>query len=142
MRGICKTAGKLVDFPCASRACPLYADCLIEYERESLRIPTNEERIRGMLREELADFIIKYRDDMDDYETPTGECFELRADAIEATMKWLKEPSEISPKLVSVKDVLNALDEVFDETSPEDGAAQIALLKCRGRIRKLAEEGK
>ena len=142
MRGICKTAGKLVEFPCAARACPLYGDCLVEYERELMRVPTNEERIRGMLCEELSYLIVEYRDAADVYVTPAGECFDRYADAIEATMKWLKEPSEISPKLVSVKDVLNALDEVFNETSPEDEAAQMALLKCRGRIRKLAEEGK
>ena len=54
MKAKCKRSGETATWPCAARWCPLYHDCLCEYEEAAKHKPTNADRIRGMSDEELA----------------------------------------------------------------------------------------
>ena len=54
---------------------------------------TNADRIRAMSDEELAEQLIAYRDDWDDYETHVG-CFDKWEDAVKAEVDWLRQPAK------------------------------------------------
>lgn len=55
---------------------------------------TNADRIRSMPIEEIADWLIQYRDDWGDYCAPNSEFYDTYEEAKEATIKWLQQPAE------------------------------------------------
>ncbi len=58
MLGKCKMTGNEKMFPCSAAGCPLFGDCLVEYEKEhkknTAKPQTNADRIRAMSDELLA----------------------------------------------------------------------------------------
>ena len=50
----CKMTGKETELPCSVRGCPLFGDCLVEYEKAVQKPKTNADRIRAMTDEGLA----------------------------------------------------------------------------------------
>ena len=59
MEAKCKMSDGATTWPCAARWCPLYHDCLCEYESRAKRPPTNADRIRAMGDAELAKCLAK-----------------------------------------------------------------------------------
>lgn len=55
---------------------------------------TNADRLRAMSDEDLAGYLIQYRDDWDDYYTPGCNFYDTYEEALAATIKWLKQPVE------------------------------------------------
>ena len=60
MDAICKMSKKHTTWPCSARACPLFGDCYIEYEKAIQKHQTNADRIRAMSDEELAEWLYKF----------------------------------------------------------------------------------
>ncbi len=56
--------------------------------------PTNADRTRAISDEDLAEYLIQYRDDWGDYCTPNCEFYDTYEEAKNATIKWLKQPAE------------------------------------------------
>lgn len=58
---VCKMTGNEVTLPCSAAGCPLFGDCLTAYskasETKSPSIPTNEEWLRTISQDDLADTI-------------------------------------------------------------------------------------
>ena len=54
MDAICKMSKEHTTWPCSARACPLFGDCYVEYEKAIQKPQTNADRIRAMSDEELA----------------------------------------------------------------------------------------
>lgn len=57
MKAVCKMSKKETTWPCSARGCPLYGDCLVEYEAAEQKPMTNFEKIKGMCEIELAGFL-------------------------------------------------------------------------------------
>ena len=53
---ICKLNKNEVFYPC-SRNCPLFGDCVVEYEKQNKKPITNFDRIKAMSVEEMAEYI-------------------------------------------------------------------------------------
>lgn len=80
----CKLNGNEIEslFPCSIN-CPLFGDCLVQYEKESEKRsqPTNADRIRAMDDKELTEFLsAKLNDDF--YGCP------------DLILQWLQQPAE------------------------------------------------
>lgn len=90
----CKLSGKDVQLPCSARNCPLFGDCIVEYEKATKKKMTNAERIRGELLtdEGLAELLVVWLDDWGEYDTPVGR-FETREEAVDKTVEWLHQES-------------------------------------------------
>ena len=78
MNAKCKLSKEATTWPCAARWCPLYHDCLCEYEQITKNHPTNADRIRAMSDEELAGYILS---DLPIYRT------------YKRMLEWLQEPA-------------------------------------------------
>ena len=58
MTAICKMTGKETELPCSARACPLFGDCIVEFQkgcRKSKPKQTNADCIWAMSDEKLAE---------------------------------------------------------------------------------------
>lgn len=89
----CKTTGQLIELPCPASGCPLFGDCLAEYEKGQM---TNADRIRAMSDEELAQVLSSnctYREFCHGCvaEKDMPNCPE---DSIKKWTEWLKQPAE------------------------------------------------
>ena len=129
------------------QTCEKYPDCVTDGNivwpcgAYVMRHPSNGEVLRSESDWDLAERLIYYRDDWDDYVTPAGKCFSEIEDAIKRTVEWLREPAELKPLLVPIDKVFSVFDEAFLETDPGcSGEVQAVLLKCRARLRKIAED--
>ena len=55
MNAVCKMSKEQTIWPCSARACPLFWDCYLEYEKAVAKPFTIGDRIRAMTDEELAE---------------------------------------------------------------------------------------
>lgn len=89
MEAKCKMSDGATTWPCAARWCPLYHDCLCEYESRAKRPPTNADRIRAMGDDELAEELVKqYNCGWWDGNNGTD-----KEDLETAILLWLKKPA-------------------------------------------------
>ncbi len=56
---ICKLTNTLVSFPC-SNACPLFGDCVVEFEKTKQKPITQFDRIKAMDIDEMAEFLMNF----------------------------------------------------------------------------------
>lgn len=54
MTALCKMTNERVKMPCSYAGCPLFGDCLVAYEKATVKPKTNADHIRSMTDEELA----------------------------------------------------------------------------------------
>ena len=85
----CKTNGHLTELPCSASGCPLFGDCLAEYEKEQM---TNADRIRAMSDEELCKFLGECKF-CDICEEGCDNCT-YHGDCDKRLLDWLKQPAE------------------------------------------------
>lgn len=58
MTAICKMTGKETELPCSARGCPLFGDCIVEFQkgyRKNKPKQANADRIQVMSDEKLAE---------------------------------------------------------------------------------------
>lgn len=83
MKAVCKMSKEETTWPCSARACPLFFDCLLEYEKATRPIETNADRIRSMNDKALAAFLGEWADGPKAW----------RCDSSGAVIAWLREPA-------------------------------------------------
>ena len=97
MLGKCKMSGRKQMFPCSAAWCPLFGDCLTEYEKEhkknTAKPRTNADRIRAMSDEELARFLAENEWECETY-NDCAKCPRMTDDGCASLLKWLKQPEE------------------------------------------------
>ena len=54
MTALCRMTNERVKMPCSYTGCPLFGDCLVAYEKATVKPKTNADHIRSMTDEELA----------------------------------------------------------------------------------------
>ena len=94
MDGICKLDGSTKTLPCAAPNCPLYGDCVAEWEKITKKTVTNADRIRAMSDEELAEFLAE-----EQYRIANvvfrAAGYGIEKQAIYARrLEWLQQPAE------------------------------------------------
>ena len=110
MNAVCKMSKEPTTWPCSCRHCPLFFDCLTEYEQAVKKPMTHADRIRAMSDEELAETLFElYRLTMEQDggdiarhwcdgksgcidEHGEVECNEERHKA--CILRWLQQPAE------------------------------------------------
>ena len=85
MHAKCKMTGKEKELPCSAAGCPLFGDCIVDYEKAIKKPQTNADRIRAMSDEELAVFLERTQADVA-FNNKSKYAFEWG--------KWLKQPAE------------------------------------------------
>ena len=84
MLGKCKMTGKQTELPCSAAGCPLFGDCVVDYEKATKKPQTNADRIRAMSDEELATDLLDMFQDICEDGVPSKEWM----------LEWLKQPAE------------------------------------------------
>ena len=93
MDGICKLDGSTKTLPCAAPNCPLYGDCVAEWEKITKKTVTNADRIRAMSDEELAVFLESSCGCPSDDDCEYGVHATLE-NCIKHWTTWLQQPAE------------------------------------------------
>ena len=94
MDGICKLDGSTKTLPCAAPNCPLYGDCVAEWEKITKKTVTNADRIRAMSDEELAWELMVWRCDA---AARYHGIESVYPDTQQTVLKWLQQPAEEEP---------------------------------------------
>lgn len=55
MTAKCKMTGKQTELPCSAAGCPLFGDCIVDYEKATKKSKTNADLIRSMSDEQIAE---------------------------------------------------------------------------------------
>lgn len=84
--------GKEKELPCSAAGCPLFGDCIVDYEKATKKPKTNADRIRGLNDEELAKWMLQFV--IDCTEATLGEDCSFEDGAETAMVNWLKQPAE------------------------------------------------
>lgn len=91
MDGICKLDGSTKTLPCAAPNCPLYGDCVAEWEKITKKTVTNADRIRAMSDGELARELMTWRLDA----VARNHGIEgVYPDTQKEILKWLHQPAK------------------------------------------------
>ena len=91
MDGICKLDGSTKTLPCAAPNCPLYGDCVAEWEKITKKTVTNADRIRSMSDEDLAWELMVWRCDA---AARYHGIESVYPDTQQTVLKWLQQPAE------------------------------------------------
>ena len=92
MKAVCKMSGKEVVWPCNCASCPLFGDCLVDYEKAMAQPYTNADHIRSMTDEYLSQWL---SDCCPPNDKRTSCCGEESGDpnsCKKCWMDWLKQP--------------------------------------------------
>ena len=99
MTALCRMTNERVKMPCSYAACPLFGDCLVAYEKATVKPKTNADHIRSMTDEELADYMSDHAIDDFCYIICGGECKAIATfnktpfqRCREIVSDWLKQP--------------------------------------------------
>lgn len=57
MKSVCKMSKEPTTWPCSCRHCPLFFDCLLEYEQAAKKPETNLEHLRSMDKASAVEFL-------------------------------------------------------------------------------------
>ena len=94
MDAVCNMTGEATTWPCQAPGCPLYWDCLSEYEKNSKPPRTNAQKIRDMSDEELAEFLAEEQYRIANVVFQAAG-YGLEKQAIYARrLDWLQKPAE------------------------------------------------
>lgn len=87
MNAICKMTKEPTTWPCSAASCPLYGDCIVDWQKQNEKPMTNADRIRAMSDEELAVVI------MCPYDMEHPLCIQSPK-CVDCCLKWLQQPAE------------------------------------------------
>lgn len=94
MLGKCKMTGKEKELPCSAAGCPLFGDCIVEYEKAVRKPQTNADRIRAMSDMELRDFLQSRVWLCETHKLCDGCPLYSEEKGCLSTLEWLQQPAE------------------------------------------------
>ena len=85
----CKMNGHLTELPCSASGCPMFGDCLVEYEKAQKKPMTKADLIRAMSDEDLAKMFMDFGKWL-----LVGYGLDAEVKSTERVLEWLKQPAE------------------------------------------------